>query len=201
MSIHRNGDSRPNYVMVTSATLLPVTVDQCLEYGRIRVYDNDVITAMIKACTAVIERRQERQLITAVWDLNMDWFPHGRDRILLRKNPVSLISSVMYFDSAGVQQTWPTTDFTATLNAEPAYIRPNPNTFYPDTEAGRDEAVTVTFFAGYGSDYASVPLDTRTWIMSSVSFLDRNRESWDTKQLHELKFIDGLLEGNTVYHF
>lgn len=121
-----------------------------------------------------VEHKQKRQLITATYEETLDWFPAGP--IVLPWPPLLTITSIAYIDLAGDSQTWASSNYQIDITGERGSVRPVPTATYPTTEAGRVNAVTVEFTAGYGTTAASVPKQTRLAILMLAAHWYENRE-------------------------
>jgi uncharacterized phiE125 gp8 family phage protein len=141
-------------VRVVEPATDPVSVAEAKEHLRVDLDDeNDYIAGLIAAATSAVEERTGRQLVSATWRLKLDGFP---PEIRLTRVPVVSVSSVTYLDAAGDSQTLSPDNYQVDTDSQIPRILPEPDTYWPVTESGRVNAVTVTFVAGYGTA-ADVP--------------------------------------------
>jgi uncharacterized phiE125 gp8 family phage protein len=183
---------------ITDATIEPVTLDEAKMHLRVTAADEDAyITALITAARLDCENRLQRTLIETVWRVTLDEFP---DEIVLPMPTALAISSVIYTDITGVDQTLTNTAYALDGISEPGWLVPAYGTAWPAT---RDQinAVRVTYTAGFisgGTDAAkraAVPMALRQWILLAVGQMYGNRERTITGAIaNELKFADGLLD-------
>lgn len=139
-------------------TETPITLDEIKERLRIDHNDSDAeLMLYIEAATDYCQEYQWAQYCTATIVERMDRFP---SQIILHKNPVQSVSSVVYVDSAGNSQTLTAnTDYTVDQYSKPARIVPAYSKVWPTTR-GHINDVVVTYVSGFGSA-SSVPAEVR----------------------------------------
>jgi len=135
-------------------TALPL--DRVKKFLRVTGTDQDqVITQMINAAVDIIEQETWIVLQSRSYTLYMDdWdYERGLDHILLKKYPITAVSSVKYYDASNVQQTLSTSNYYTSIQGEygRVYIQSEP-TVYDD----RYDAIEIAFTAGYGT-WQSIP--------------------------------------------
>ena len=123
--------------------------------------DNTEIDNMIQAATQQVEAFTGRICMPTVIDFHLSGFPTGG--IVLPFSPVTTLTSVKYYDSSNVQQTWAATNYYVSLYEEPLRIR-YVNDSYPTVYQYRMDAVTVRFTCGY-ADADAVPRSMRQAIL------------------------------------
>ena len=141
--------------LITASTALAVTLAEAKAHLRVDSSDEDtLITAMITSATETAEQITGRAIMPQTWELTLDAFP---DALELTRVPAVSVTSIKYFDVAGVQQTLASNAYA--LDAADdfgfAYIVPAYDTGWPVT---RDQinAVAVQYVAGY-ANAAGVP--------------------------------------------
>jgi uncharacterized phiE125 gp8 family phage protein len=139
-----------------------------------------VASILIPAATQFAESETGRQLITATWTLYLDKFPCSGQRIELPKPPLKTVTSVKYYDTAGVLQTWAAAgnygvQALAGPFADCGYISPAYAVIYPTTQS-RADAVEIEFTSGYGDTFASVPPMIRAAMLLIVGEQFERRE-------------------------
>jgi len=134
--------------------------------------DADVMR-LVRAATEVVEETTWRALITQTWRLTLDQFPC---RIVLPRPPLQSVTSLQYVDENGALQTLGSTKYLVTLDAEPGRIEPAYNEVWPTTRCQQD-AVRVTYVAGYGAAASDVPQGIRQAILLILADWFRNREA------------------------
>lgn len=135
-------------------TVEPVTIAEAKTHLKIidNTQDREINEALIGARKNA-EELVERQFINATYILRLDQFPI---EIELQRPPISSVSSVQYVDTDGVTQTLATDKWTANTTSSPGRIIPAYGEVWPATRDVQN-AVTVTFIAGYGAAATAVP--------------------------------------------
>lgn len=168
--------------------------------AHLRYSDNDqdtLIDALVKAARESVEAYTGRALITQTWQLFLDEFPAGFDRL---KAPLQAVSSIKYIDTAGVEQTLAADQYkvdTAALGRiVPAY-----GVTWPSTRAEAN-AVTVEFVAGYGVAATDVPADIIHAIKLLVGLWFRETDGVSfSGTAQEMPFtVKWLLDPYRVFH-
>jgi uncharacterized phiE125 gp8 family phage protein len=132
--------------LITQPASFPVSLAEAKAHCRVEdAADDATLNGLIAAATDYVEQYTGKAIITQTWRLTLDEFS---DSILLPKNPVQSVVSVMYYDSQGALQTLSEDDYTADLVSDPAWIVINANTSLPDLADGVN-MVRINFVAGY----------------------------------------------------
>lgn len=200
---------RYSFALVTGPAVEPLTVAEFKAQARITSTgeDSTVLQPFIMAARQYAEKSLSRQLITATWDLRLDFFPRRRfgirfndyaqfSAIEIHKCPVQSVTSVKYTDTAGVEQTMDPSTYTVDVHDEPARITPIFGTYWPIARR-IPNAVTVRFVAGYGDSGSDVPENLRRWICLAGATLNENREMDSETALKRLGFADSLLQSES----
>lgn len=132
-----------------------------------------LITAQIVAAREYAEEHCSRALIEQTWELYLDAFPD--EEIVLPRPPLLSVTTVLYLDTAGVQQTLAPADYKVDAISEPAEIVAAYGKSWPATRAERN-AVVVTYKAGYGTTAAAVPQQIRQAILLLIGEMYERRE-------------------------
>lgn len=149
-----------------------------------------VTNILIPTVTDWVEALTGRQLIDATW---VCWWPsfaaactaaaklckYPLDTILIPRPPLQTVTWVKYYDTANVQQTWDSSNYTVTIPEGPkggkAWLRPIPSALFPNTYA-RPDAVEIKFEAGYGAAASDVPGGLRQAMLLLLGELFIRRE-------------------------
>lgn len=91
-----------------------------------------------------------RVLTAETWAYSLSASEIGAD-VVLPKSPVSSVSSISYFDADDGSQTANVSDFYLMKGDDRAVLRPKPGVAWPSVNADRDDALTITFVAGYST--------------------------------------------------
>lgn len=117
-----------------------------------------------------------RCLLSQTWRLDLGGFPDDA-RLRLPLLPVSAVSSITYRDVADAQQTLATSVYAGPfVDALGAYVKLKSGQVWPGTY-DRDDAVAVTFVAGYGASAEAVPGPLRRAALLIVGDIYANRET------------------------
>jgi len=163
--------------LVAKPSIEPLTLAQAKDHLRESGVDQDALIAgLITAAREHAEGFTWRAFIDQTWDLFLDKFPKNDGPIILPLPPLQSVTSLKYTDTAGVQQTLATADYTVDANAEPGRIVPVFGTNWP---AVRNEinAVEVRFIAGFGPAGTDIPQPIVQAMLFQIGHLYENREA------------------------
>lgn len=187
--------------LITPATELAVSLADAKVHLRIDAditTEDTLVTALIMAATEAAEQATQRAIMTQVWEVTLDAFPPA---ITLPRVPVVSVTSLKYFDMAGIQQTINPALYALDTSNEyaPASVAPVYGGTWP---AARDQLNTVTlrFTAGY-ANAAAVPASIAAWIKLMVGSMYENREGERIERgaVLSLGFADRLLDRYKVW--
>ena len=148
-------------------------------------YLEDVI---IPAATAILdgpEGRLRRAIMPQTWEAAFDRFPSAEIRLPL--GPVISVTSVLYDDEDGLEQTVSTSDYDLDAHSELGWVVPT--TAWPATISGIN-AVRVRWQAGH----TTCPPEIKAAILLLIGHLFRNREAVSDGSLEALPLgVDSLI--------
>lgn len=139
--------------------------------------ENDYLNSLIATATDYIEGIDGiigKALITQTWKVNAGAWPDCRFRLPL--SPVQSIASVMYYDGDGVQQSFSSDYWLLYRDDASAYVDWITGASFPSLYS-RDDAVEVTFVAGYGDTAESVPAAIKHAMKLLIGQWYENREA------------------------
>lgn len=158
----------------------PLTLDEAKAHLRItHTGEDSLVTAMLAAARIHLEGHGGRQgilgrsLITRTYALTLDEFPPSR-RLDLPQPPLQSVASIVYRDAADVERTLSASLYDVVTDDLTGYVQLHRNQSWPAT-ADRDDAVIVTFTAGYGAASSDVPEPIRHAIRLHLSHLYMQR--------------------------
>lgn len=165
--------------LTTAPTEEPVSVQELRAHSRIDVVDDiNYIAILIPASRQWIEQYLGRQLITATWTMTLDEFP-ADGVIELPRPPLLAVSSVKYYDTARVLQTFAAAGYNAHTFAGPeapmGRVELASGSVWPTAYSG-EGAVQIAFTAGYGAAGAAVPMQIKQAILLHAAELYERRE-------------------------
>jgi hypothetical protein len=207
---------------MTAPTEDLLTIEEVKAQCRISSDDEDeLLRFYAEAAMGHIEMETHRQLLPATYLLGLDEFPRfGRgflwqradggnvywgcaqraDMIELPRPPLQSVTSVVYIDSAGAQQTLATDQYGVDTLSEPGKIYLLPGKVWPVVYAVPN-AVQVTFVAGYAS-IMQVPADLRAAARLLAAHLYENREATVEKALTDIPLgVCRFLANHTMRDF
>lgn len=148
----------------TSEPLSLIDVRKHLELGDNTHHDTH-LGQLIEAARNTFEDDTGLVTITRSFVECLDSWPDG-DGIPLKRRPVSAITSIVYVDADGANQTWSATKYTLDVRRTTPVIWLNYLESWPTIRA-QANAVTITYAAGYATA-AAIPeshkLAMLTWI-------------------------------------
>lgn len=140
----------------------PLAEPVTLAEARAQVYleddrDDVLLRAFINAARRLAERITGKQLVEAKYKLTLDSFPDTGSVIMLPRPPlIAVVSpSVQYYNTAGTLTTLSTTLYQVDTQREPGRIAEGPQLTWEPTEAGRINAVSVTYLAGHLASFTA----------------------------------------------
>lgn len=178
------------------AAVLPVTLVELKAHLRIDHADEDtLLETYLAAAARVAEDRLRRTLITTEWRMAVERFP--RDGMLrLARPPITSIDAVEFYDTEETLTTLDAEDYSADLAG--ARLRRPLGVLWPAT-APRDDAVAISYTAGYGDAPEDVPAHYRLAILYLAAHYYSNREPVSIGQLAPLPLaIEALLANRNL---
>jgi uncharacterized phiE125 gp8 family phage protein len=166
--------------LVTAAASLPVTRDECKDQCGQKDFDDDdlMLDRKIEMAVRAIERGRGWQLMQATFDVAVRaWW---NVPLRLPRPPLASITSVKYYDTAGVLTTLdPSYYLVHTPSDKPGSIERSPLLSWPATQC-RAFPIIIRFVAGYASR-ALVPGTFKEAIYQLVDFSYENRGAADAE--------------------
>lgn len=166
---------RPTRTVAPSVDLL--TPAEVKAHCRVDTTDDDnLLTMLIAAATSYLDGYSGilgRALLQQTWKQSFEGFT---DDMRLAVGDLIGVTSVKYYDASNVQWTLAGTVYTAAADEIGPYLDLAPGQSWPATYA-RDDAVEVTWTAGYGTAAASVPAAIRQAALLLIGHWYANREA------------------------
>ena len=162
---------RPTSIQSSPPAIDLITLDQAkLRVRRDDDDDNDSIELLIAAAISQLDGTEGilgRALISQIWVDIWGGFEAG-ERVPLALAPVASVTSITYFDADNVEQTLLDASYGLHKdNAGGFYLRLSSGVAWPSTYH-RDDAVRITYSAGYGEQPADVPAAIRLAALEMV---------------------------------
>ena len=160
----------------TQPVVEPVSVSDAKVHLRVDGdEDNLYIASLIAAARDWVESYLDRTLVKTQWTLKMDRFPIG-DIELPRPPMLPLSVSLTFTSESGAVSVLASNLYRVDSASTPGVVRPLREADWP---AYMDDAnaITITFWAGYGEDGRSVPAAIKHAMLMLVGFWYENRSS------------------------
>jgi len=111
--------------------------------------DDLLIASLVTAASNYCEMYTRRTVLETSYKMVFDTFPYTKGLFYLPRSPLVSLDQIQYYDEDGTLQTLSTDIYIVGQGiSSPARIALAPDEEWPDTEAGRIEAVEVTFSSG-----------------------------------------------------
>lgn len=171
----------------------PVSLDEAKAHCRVDFDDdNALIAALISAAVGHLDGWAGvlgRALVTQTWRQDYACFNPTGFRLPL--GPAASITSIQYYDVAGIQQTLDAENYLLVADSLGPIVLPASSTSWPST-ARRPDAVSVTYVAG--TPAADVPAPIKAAILLLVGHWYANREAVAENTLAALPMaVDALI--------
>jgi uncharacterized phiE125 gp8 family phage protein len=158
----------------TPPAVEPVTLAEAKAHLRVDTSDDDsYIQNLVSSAREWVENYLDRTLIHTQWVMRFDKFPDsGIEPVELPRPPMvasgtATAVTVTFTQEAGPTSTYSTAEYRVDRNATPGAILPiYGSTWTPHRQD--DNAISVTWWAGYGATGASVPAAIRHAILMLV---------------------------------
>lgn len=162
------------YELVSDTGNEPITLQLAQDQLRVNSDDDqELIDHYISSARTMFETDTDYVLTNQQYTLHLsEW----TDEIVLEKYPISSVDSIKYYDEAGVQQTLSTTYYNVGNDARRTVIGLNDGFDFPDLQAGKQDAIQVTFTAGY-ADETTVPKDIKQALLLMITHFYDNRNA------------------------
>ena len=185
----------------TAPAVEPVTLAEAKAHLRVDTSDDDTyIGTLITAAREWCEQYLDRTLVHTQWVMRFDKFPDsGIEPVELPRPPMVVSGTatavtVTFTQEAGPTSTYSTAEYRVDRNATPGAILPiYGSTWTPHRQD--DNAISVTWWAGYGATGSSVPAAIRHAMLMLIGTWYERRASADNAGGSEVPFgVKSLLD-------
>lgn len=162
----------------TDAATEPMTTAEAKTHLRETLTDatNDAyIDTLVKAARMQVEHMTHRSLITQTWELHLTDWP-WQTYIRLPRAPLISVTSVVYKDEDGDNNTVSTDVYAVDADSTPGRIFLKPDQTWPSESLYEGNPVKITYTCGYGAASA-VPQALKHAVKLLVGDLYENRET------------------------
>src|SRR4030095_2179567 len=154
----------------------PVTLDEAKEQLHITHDDEDLyIEGLIVAARIHCEQVARRSFVTRTYTAFLDGWPY-MTRFELPYPPLLSVTSIKYTDAAGVQSTFPASNYLVDTHSQPGRIAIKSSASYPSVKLQDINAVEIAYTAGYGLAL-NVPDIYKAAVKLMLAHLYENREA------------------------
>ncbi len=194
------------HVLVELPAVELVELDDAAAHLRLDLEDMEpdeqaLLESWIRAARRHVEQKLSIAVVEQTWRLTLDGFPALNAPIILPRPPLKSVTSVVYVDADGAEQTLDPALYVVDLESRPGRIGPIQNTSWP-TAAKQLASVRVVYIAGLAAEDDSLEdllADLRAAMLLLVGDLYRNREAQVSDTLNANKTVAALLD--THYRF
>jgi uncharacterized phiE125 gp8 family phage protein len=169
---------------ITAPQFLPIHAAEAADWLRLDESQTAVVETLIQAATEYLDGYTGalgRALVSQVWEQRLDRFPIADwpsvrfcSSIAIPLPPLASVTYIKYFDAAGVEQTWPTTEYTVDLPNSLVHLAFEKT--WPVTRA-IPNAVTIRFVSGYSVN--TLPAADKALVFQKVAKWHEDREEMD----------------------
>jgi len=187
----------------TAPAVEPVTLAEAKAHLRVDVSDDDAyIGTLITAAREWCEQYLDRTLVDTQWVMRFDAFPpDGTHDIELPRPPMvssgtATTVALTFTYENGTTATYSTASYRVDRASTPGAVK----TLYGQTWPPHlldDNAISVTWWAGYGASGSSVPAAIRSAVLMLVGLFYEKRMAADAGSLAEVPFgVKSLLDAH-----
>ena len=188
-------------VRQTQPAVEPVTLAEAKAHLRVDTADDDAyITGLVRAAREWVEQYLDRTLVHTQWVMRFDKFPADSTADIELPRPPVVASgtatavTVAYTLEDGTTASYGTASFRVDRASTPGAVKTNYAQTWPPHRQD-DNAISVTWWAGYGASGSDVPAAVRHAILMLVGFWYENRSAVLTGSISkQLEFaVESLL--------
>lgn len=163
-------------IVVTPPEVEPVLLSEAVEHLRLDSLDEEAwLNRAIRAAREHVEAFTGRALITQTLEVALEGWPGAT--LALPRPPLASVTSIKYFDQAGVEATVSSGDYLVDTRSTPGRVLLRTPASWPGVTLQAANGVVVRYVAGYGDEPEDVPAAMRQAILLLVGHLYENREA------------------------
>lgn len=169
--------------VATAPAVEPVTLTEAKSHLRVDTSDDDTyIGTLITAAREWVETYLDRALIHQQLVMTLENFPADDDEIELPRPPMATSGTatavtVTYTLTSGSTATLSTASYRVDRNATPGEVQTLYAGTWPADRREDENAVSVTWWAGYGATGSSVPAAIRHAMLMLIGHWYENRST------------------------
>jgi len=164
-----------DYILITDAVSPALELDDVKEHLKITDSDNDSkLIRLIKVVSDLAEKITGRDLINKTYKGFLNCFPASSCRnIQIRKSKLQSVTSIQYYLD-GVLTTFDPSNYYITQTDGFSTINLLEGKSWPTGIDKREQAIEITFIAGYGDDSCDIPAGLKQAMLSNITSLYEN---------------------------
>lgn len=165
------------YQRTSDADSEPITLTEAKAHLRVEHdSENSLIESLIKSARYWCEGFTRRSFVSQTWVLKLDDFPSNEGNIYLPSPPLLSIINFTYIDENGDSNSLDLdTDYNVDTVSDPGLIYLPYEVDWP-TARDQQNAITITFLAGYGDTANTIPDAIKQAILLLVGHWYEHRE-------------------------
>jgi len=133
--------------------------------------EDELIRSYMATARLCFEGFTRRTLITTTYKTYRDIWQSGYE---IRRSPLQTIESVKYYDTDNVLQTLDSSNYYITNETDYSRLIFNNDAVLPSLK-NREQAIEITFKAGYGDAMEDIPYDIRVALLQHIASMYENR--------------------------
>ena len=159
--------------LIKAVEISPLPLDQMKHFLRVTHDQDDLkIASTTEAATSLIEGMTGRTLITKLIDRV---YPRFLTKFEIPGQPVQAVASLKYWDPDGVRQTIAPESYRSFQTDGQMFVIAAVDFTWPSV-ADRSDAITVSWFAGYGDTSESIPSIAKEFVMMVTRYMYDNSD-------------------------
>lgn len=179
---------------ITAPSVDPITLAEVKAHLRVdHSHEDTLIAGVLSAAVAHFDGLGVlgRAIITQDW---AQWFRKSSEWVRLDMGKFQSLVSVEYYDSDNVLQTATLSDYETSKHGDFVLVGPARNASWPTTY-DRQDAIKVTYRAGYGDTADDVPASVRHAILLTVGHWYEHRMAVSEESYKEVPLAVSALIG------
>lgn len=186
--IDYDGDRR--YVRVVGTTVGTVEWGVAFSFYPVTTTEDALLNRLITTARLEIERQKNVAFIEQTWLLTLNNFPRGK--LSLPKWPLSSVTSLKYYDSAGVEQTVATSVYGSSIRGGgPGHLFLKSNQSWPTGLLSQEDVVTCRYVAKFASDADDLEVAKQALLEVIRAMYDRDLTAKEAvERVPEMDYFD-----------
>lgn len=174
------------WTVTVAPTIEPITLDEAKQQARITDINGDtLLVSYISTAREAAEAYMGRGLLTQTLKFVLDAFANVMQ--LPMAAPLQSVTSVNYYDTAGVQQTLATSFYDIDTVSRPGRVVLKPSQSWPSVQSDRRVgSVEIVYVVGWTSADL-MPERIKQGIRQYVTYLDLDRDGMELRALEALQ--------------